>query len=479
MNERTNIVFIAIDALRAKNLGCYGYSKKVSPNIDNLAISGLLFEDAYTCINYTDPSFTTIFTGKYPLSHGIINHGPKLTDREVKRFYASEITLLPEILQKNGYTTLGVDWLFRWHKRGYDYYSGTRVQSTPHGFLKQQFRKFPVLRKVIKPELINKIREKVFKGSSKPCENAKNVTKQAMNLIKENKNRNLFLFLHYWDTHVPYSPPSQYIKRANKKEMEELRQLFVSSKFKENFNQFEERIKGLKETVLSYYDGEITFIDYELARLFEFLKKSNLMDNSLIILTSDHGESLVEHGIYMEHHGLYDQTLHVPLIILHPDLPKDKRIKGFVQHFDIMPTILDIVNLQHDVEFDGTSILPLINGEKIHSAIYAEESQWQRKRAIRTEEWKYIYALSEEGNICKRCGHPHGAKEELYNLMHDPKETKNVIKKESQIAAQLRNQVENWIKRFPYEELPTGDINKIYKGDIDKVEERLKGLGYI
>lgn len=123
MKTFPNILFIIIDALRVKNLSCYGYEKEVSPNIDDLATQGILFADVYSCINTTDPSLTTIFSGRYPLSHGILGHGARVTVEEINQFNSFGIQLLPEILKSHGYTTLAVDWLGRWHKRGYDYYS--------------------------------------------------------------------------------------------------------------------------------------------------------------------------------------------------------------------------------------------------------------------------------------------------------------------------------------------------------------------
>ena len=108
-----NAIIIVVDALRARNLSCYGYSMKTSPNIDELAKEGVLFEDAYCCINTTDPSLTTIFSGKHPSSHGILSHGVQITTEEVREFNKTGTILLPEILKSQGYTTIAIDWLGR------------------------------------------------------------------------------------------------------------------------------------------------------------------------------------------------------------------------------------------------------------------------------------------------------------------------------------------------------------------------------
>ncbi|MFX0141164.1 MAG: sulfatase-like hydrolase/transferase, partial [Candidatus Hodarchaeota archaeon] len=130
MNEDyPNIIFIIIDALRARNLSCYGYPILISPNIDMISKEGILFEDSYSCSNCTDASRTTIFSGMYPTSHGILGHGGLWRDKKIgevdtRKLYDSGILLLPEILRAKGYTTLAVDWLGRWHRRGFDHYSG-------------------------------------------------------------------------------------------------------------------------------------------------------------------------------------------------------------------------------------------------------------------------------------------------------------------------------------------------------------------
>ncbi|RLF47064.1 MAG: hypothetical protein DRN29_03515 [Thermoplasmata archaeon] len=483
MKTLPNILFIIIDALRVKNLSCYGYEKEVSPNIDDLATRGVLFADAYSCINTTDPSLTTIFSGRYPLSHGILGHGARVTVEEINRFNTFGIQLLPEILKSHGYTTLAVDWLGRWHKRGYDYYSGIQPRGNIYVFMRQMLSKCPKLYDLIRSQnLIQNIRGKLPQSRTKPYEDAKVVTDKAIILVNENKDKRFFLFIHYWDTHFPYIPPREYFE-AKDDEVLKLFYLFTSRKFRENFADFERRIMDRKEEIIARYDGEISFVDHELRRLIDFLEKQSILENTFIILTSDHGESLVEHGIYMAHHGLYDETVHVPLIFVHPELPKNKVVRGFVQHFDILPTILDILNIKMDIEFDGKSILPLIEGNPIHSQVYAEEAYIEWKRMIRTHKWKYIYAPSEEKAICRWCGHIHGGVEELYDLENDPAETQNIIEKEPDVASELRDELEKWVKRcqqkMPKVQPPDSKEAEMYDEDRKQIEARLKSLGYI
>ena len=123
MKHDPNILFILSDALRARNLQCYGYARNVSPNIDTLAKSGVLLSQAFSCATVTDPSLTTIFSGRYQRAHGIMKHGINRKE-DIEKFNEGGTRLLPEILKSRNYTTLAVDWLGRWHKRGYDCYTG-------------------------------------------------------------------------------------------------------------------------------------------------------------------------------------------------------------------------------------------------------------------------------------------------------------------------------------------------------------------
>ncbi len=485
-----NICFIVIDALRTKNMSCYGYSKCTTPNIDLLAREGVLFEEAYSCINFTDASLTTIFSGKYPTSHGVLMHGKRVSKNCISNLISSGITFLPEILKPQGYITLAVDWLDRWHKKGYDYYSGdSRAPMAP------------VIRKFFPKKLRGSLEKRVFhfgilhlpsflRKHGHLRMTAVDQTDQAIALIERNCKESFFLFVHYWDTHIPYCAPVEYVKRY----YEDLRDQSTHN----NLDQIDPesdsyvRIKRYLDAdsvdkITARYDGAIAYVDNEIGRLLEVLREYELMDSTLILITSDHGESLTEHGIFFDHHGLYDVSIHVPLVIKYSELQQGKRIGGFVQHFDLVPTILDILGLKaQNCHFDGKSAVPLINGEveKIHTAIYAEEAQVQRKRAIRTGDYKYVYALSENA-ICRACRCVHGDVEELYDLNEDPEENQNIVKKNPKVANRLKKQLSNWIEflehkkeeeRIKKERKPSESIYT--REEEEKVIERLKSLGY-
>lgn len=423
MRAKPNILIIVIDSLRARTLGCYGYPKAISPNIDSLAENGVLFSDCYSCTNATDPSLTTIFSGLYPTSHGIINHGFKVTREELKQFSESQTALLPEILKKFDYVTLAIDWLGRWHRRGYDFYSG----------LTKRNRLIDLILRFVK--LIAGLKSGQFNSASvkrlfdeapwgtRRIEGARYIGDKAINLIKRNCQRNFFLFVHFWDTHAYHFKGRTLDEKSQK------------------------------------YDEAIEMVDHEIGRIVNALVEHNLLDQTLIILTADHGQSLTEHGIHHKHLGLYDETIHVPLIFNFSGLPRAKTVHGFVQHFDLMPTILDILEINNigDIgSYDGESLCPLIEVkvEKVRHEIYAEDANFlgkkQREKAIRTSNYKYIFAEPEVWTINKHYSGVYNGNEELYNLQVDPGETINIVQNNPNIAYRLRNQYYNWIKQFEH-----------------------------
>jgi arylsulfatase len=449
---KPNIIFIIIDAVRARNVGAYGYDKPTTPNIDKIAQQGVLFRNAYSCINYTDSSLTSIFSGIYPLGHGILRHGGGLEDEEVKAFIQSGIKLLPEILRSEGYSTIALDWMGRWHRRGYDYYSGivdvklarpiNRVLKAiaPHKSLLSLRAGLILLRRRILSTTYT----------------AEFTTDRAIGRIKENRKKPFFLFIHYWDVHQGYTVPKGYSRPFRHMDYSEIprhtekvgRLYSISDKGLRSLGaKLLSRTKTVREQTAEY-DGAITYVDGEIGRLMEALKEHGIADQTLVIITSDHGESLTEHGIYFDHHGLYEVSIHVPLIMRYPEvLPGGKAIEGFVQHVDLVPTILDLVDIKRPAEdFDGESLLPLVRtGKELRSSVYAEEAYAERKMAIRTKRYQYIKALTEESAVCRLCNRIHGGVEELYDLESDPEQNHNLVEDKPETAKELKNLLSQWI----------------------------------
>jgi len=428
---KNNIIIIVIDALRARNLECYGYNKPTSPNLNNLAENGVLFENAFSTTNATDPSLISMFTGKYPMSSGIRNHGERMTETE-KRM-AMNLVTLPKILNRYGYVTLGVNWLGRWHKSGYHFYG---IDYPWH------YRLIKLISSFYHLKLLE----------------IKYTTETAINLLRKYYNKKFFLYIHFWGTHTPYSAPESYVNLFYRYHKGAEIDINIENIFKIPFNSKWRTYlyNWLKELpniayVLSQYDAAIAFIDSQIGKIYQTLCDLGILDDTNIIVTADHGESLIEHGIYFDHHGLYDESIHVPLIFSGPLFPKKKRVSSLVQHVDIVPTLLDLLKIPFKKSFfDGFSLLPILedNISEIRHFIISEETYTENKIAIRTKKWKYIFSPSKKSAICKYCNIIHGGIEELYNLDYDPEERYNLIEVYPLKAKELKEILSAWLEKM-------------------------------
>ena len=361
--------------------------------------------------------------------------------------------MLQKIIKEKGYTTVAIDWLGRWHKRGFDYYIGdcwsskTKIQ-----------RKIKVLdRRWWYHRVISKLPNFLVKAVQMLYHEIKGyeVTKYAIKYLKQFKNKKFFMLIHYWDTHTPYTHNPKWSRRYRKYYEEELEKTPVNlilEKIKnEDYKKYLKKlIKGSNyvEEIIRRYDEAVAFADKQVGEIIKFLEENRLFENTLIIITSDHGESLGEHDIYFSHHGLYDDVIRVPLIIAHSDLPQNIRIKGLIQHCDLVPTILNLLGIQLSLPLDGISSLPLIFDDKqIRNKVYVMGGyEWENgKIAVRTHEYKYIFTPPER-LICKLCGYKHGDVHELYNIKEDPLELKNIYKDKVDIAEESRTKMHQFLK---------------------------------
>jgi arylsulfatase A-like enzyme len=481
-----NVILIVIDALRARNLGCYGMQGEPSPYIDKVASEGTLFEKAFSCWNTTDQSLTSILTGKYPRSHGIMNHGDKVTEGERRLFLETGTKLLAQYMKQSGHKTLAVDWMSRWFKQGFDDYGYEldrkgldrlkyHLVTLPGLYRDYLLGHLPIL-KLYKPMRKSSPKD-LFKGMKDvlstfaftfnlaKLQDARFVTQIANDLIDQSRKNPFFLFLHYWDTHTPYYCPKNYLDKTS--------------------------IHDSKSLLLEKYRGSVKYVDFQLGKLFNHLKENQLWDDTLLIITSDHGDSLTEHDIYFDHHGLYDETTHVPLIMHYPEsIPVGKRIESFVQHVDLVPTLCDLFDINCNIdELDGNTLLPIINGDKTghRNEIFVEESYVQKKSAIRTDDYKYIYAVDNDG-WCNYCQKVHVGREELYDLKEDPAELKNIAPKQKELAETMRLEL---LAKVKFLDMKRQQLRQKYKSqngelsiepdsdDEELIKARFKKLGYM
>lgn len=405
-----NIVLVAIDTLSARHMGCYGYQRETTPFMDEYAKGGALFENCYCQAIPTQPSYTSMYTGQYVITHRIVSHGGT-------RDLSESAPFLPEIMGRHGYTTCAVDNLYRmkgWFARGYEFYITPRMRvQYPQG---------------------------------EPCEF---YNQRAIPWLKSLHQEKFFLFVHYWDPHTPYFPPPEYrplFYAGNPTDpknisLEGLWKHPFGESWKKWFDQLQPNITDA-EYITAMYDSEIRYADDGLKNLLATLEEVGVADDTLVVIFSDHGEIMHRHKIYFDHHGLYDEDIHVPLIIRLPG-KGGRRIPHLVQHIDIAPTILDAAGIEIPGEMEGSSLIPYLTGrrdEPIYPYLVTEECTRLMKWALRTKEYKYI--LSKGPDYRK---YP---PEELYDLRKDPGEENNIVADEPATATELKGILEGWVRKM-------------------------------
>jgi arylsulfatase A-like enzyme len=421
----TNVILIVIDTLRADHLGCYGYERDTSPQIDRLSETGILFQNAYCQMPSTGPSHASIFTSRYPRNHGLLKNGWDLSHT---------CLTLAEKLQENDYTTAAIVSSFALDKQfgyaqGFDYYDDNYTEEGS--------------------SLPDKNWEghKVAKGFDQLADVT---TQKAVNWIGQHNKEKFFLFVHYFDPHVPYTPPDTYVRDF----------------LKEGMNSIAKDIAN--------YDGEVRFVDAEVGKLLTSVKAEGLDSHTLIIITSDHGEGLHQHG--WKGHGvlLYDEATRIPLIMTLPGIIPEKLINdSLIESIDIAPTILDVLGLAKEKNFSGESLLPIMLEDKSPSdpTAFLERRHFKNpefrgfsvrgnKFAVRQKHWKYIWA-------------PEGGIAELYDLAKDPQELSNVVSEHPEVAAKLKEMIILW--KEAQESGQVGVVQTIDQQSLDK----LKALGYV
>jgi arylsulfatase A-like enzyme len=421
--EGCNIILISIDALRADHLGSYGYFRNTSPHIDEIASEGILFKNAFTTASWTLPSHMSLFTSLYP---------PELVKSDFHNGLDASETTLAEILKKNGYRTAA-------------FVGGLYLSSVFN--LNQGF-------------------ETWYESQENTLGTFQKISPEVFSWLEENKNHKVFLFIHAYDVHEPYSGAEMFYKNYSGV----LENLSLVRSNLESFRNTETGELSLSkediEYIIANYDADIVQVDKFIGEFVEKLKELGLYNRSVIIIISDHGEQLMEHGS-IGHVGLYDEVMRVPLIIKHPKLGfKNKTIENQVTLMDILPTILDMTNIKTHSEIRGMSLFPyILSSEKSDRFVYAfVYNPVSRKfgSVIRTGKWKFFDR--EENN----------KQEELYNLEEDPEEKNNLAKERLNIVKDLKENLMNLKNNMKFKYNFSED-NKIDENLMRKLRE----FGYV
>ena len=401
-----NVVLITIDTVRADHVGCYGYRQARTRNLDALAGEGVLFQTVVAAVPLTLPSHCAILTGTYPPVHGVRdNLGYTLGDAP---------PTLATLLKQRHYDTgafVGAEVLDarRGLNRGFDTYSSP--------FRRRMGRDNPL---VFNLQDLQRRAEEVVNDAL------------AWLSARSHPSNPFFMWIHLYDPHTPYDPPARF-----------------------------------RALLRDPYDGEIAYADEAIGNVLRYLKQHSLYNKTLIIATSDHGESFGEHGEYTHGYFVYDTTLLVPLIIKPPlsSTILHSLIKTPVKTIDIAPTILQFAGTAPPFSMQGTGLLSLMLGKRAAlpasraycETYYPAEFGWSAIRALRSGRFKYIDAPQPE----------------LYDLVADPGETHNLYNSKRAAALELKSQLSNLLAKITPQK--TAERASSSPADI----EMLASLGYV
>lgn len=453
MKSNKAVLLITIDALRADHLQLYNYHRNTTPNINKFSQKGTIFLNAFTNGPETPSSFSSIFTSVLPFFDGGYSPLPN-----------QKITL-PQLLSENGINTLCIHsnpnlGRFFNYDRGFNVfldgerYKRSQAELKDMTFLQQlsfyvkKILNFKDLFRTLMFRLkgFNKIKSwlrnkiplltDVLLPFTPIAYNAPYIANKLTSFLSE-INKPFFIWAHFMDVHAPYNPPTQNILNFSKDDISIGYRDFLTKKVY-TLSKDIQITRKMIEDLKTLYDGEINFVDEFLGNVFRLLN-DKIKNNCLVILTSDHGESFYEHGLFGHQGSVYEEALKIPIIVVEMgNKPVKKEIPDSVQLIDIAPTILDYFGITNPENFQGNSLLPLIDGEKTYTDLFIVSECYQKNRQIRRNhkegfillsikkgEWKYIYDEENE-------------KEYLFNLNQDPDEKVSLHKENNVIFEEFR-----------------------------------------
>ncbi len=429
-----SVLLISLDTTRSDHLSAYGYERDTSPRLEAFAAEGARFALAYATTSSTGPSHATMFTGQYPIAHRVITNSARLSDRR---------DTLTELLRSQGFATAAVVSAFVLDQRfglaqGFDFYDD--------GFTEEE----AVVGKVDSWE--------GFEIDQAFDRRADHTTDRAIRWLENERDpeRPFFLFVHYFDPHLPYKPPPPYARKYLPADM----------------------LPGTLGARLDEYDAELRYTDHQVGRLLDSLSATGLDPDTLVIIVGDHGEGLMEHGILSHALVLYEEAVRIPMLLRWPGkIPPGQVIEAPVSLVDVTPTILGLLGLAvPDDASQGIDLSPVLRSEKdgdVERPVFLQRRHYRRSRVgiinlipvngemfgIRHRDWKYIV------------GRGVGT-EELFDLKADPDEMQNVLKDHPDVAADLAGRLDAWRARY-------ASKDPVELLDSDANRAKLKALGYV
>lgn len=416
-----NVILIIVDTLRADHLSCYGYNRNSSPKIDEFSMNSVVFRNAISAAPWTTPSIASIFTSQYPAKLGFEDEPVILNDI---------FLTLAEIFRENSYKTKGI-------------ISHTLI-SSELGF-NQGFDKYD---------------EENAKGHGHIS--SPSIAQKAISFLEKNKNKKFFLFLHFFDPHFDFilHEKFNYYPDYNGP-------LFSGQSIKKLLAKAPSMSSDDVKYIKALYDSEISFTDEFIGNILDKVKEFDLYNDTIIIFTADHGEEFLERGDYWIGHEkkLYQEQIHVPLIIKLAGNNNKKTLNEYVGLIDLMPTIVDFVGLRipNEYKYEG-KVLDLSNVEELKSKIiFSETKRNASLQSVIWKGWKLIH--DPEMNL-----------KNLFNLEKDLAEFKNVIRENKILLKSFEEILQGWNN---YVKLEKSQVKAQKPKFTEEQKQQLRSLGYV
>ncbi|KXA92833.1 hypothetical protein AKJ65_06975 [candidate division MSBL1 archaeon SCGC-AAA259E19] len=409
MKKYNKVILVAVDTLSKDHLGCYGYKtpeENTSPFIDSLAEKNLKFENFYASDVPTPSSFTSFLTGTRGIHNGIVGF-----NNSIEEFSVDTPTLAERYFEEGFRTGMMSNLIY------------------PCPWLKSGFQD-------IYPPGMS------FQGGT-----AEEVTEESSNWLDNHAQEDFFLFTHYWDPHCPYRERSkeEYRKMFSREEYEnyapdmkyfkenEYLDLLYKEKHEENNDPYEPAEN------LRNYDSNIRYVDGCLENLFIKLKDLGIRDETLVLITSDHGEAFGEYGFW-DHYSSYRNISNIPLIIV-GDKINSKNVETYAQSVDLMPTLLELCGLDSPQGLDGKSMTPLLEGEdEFRGSVIVNSDATVIQRMYVKNDHALVHTPS-------RPVWDHIDEYELFDLSEDSRQIRNIADKEEEKAQKLRLELQDWLSK--------------------------------
>jgi arylsulfatase A-like enzyme len=457
-----NVLFVVLDTVRADHLSVYGYERRTTPWMENFAGEATVYTRASAVSNFTLPAHASMFTGLYPRSHGAICFPP---GRSYGLPLAARYQTMAEILSGRGYLTMGVVANVAYVNPEFGLDQGFEVFDARWPVQCLPDRGDHYLRRGMR-RLLNHYRS--TGQYDRRTRRAEKITDEALNLLEgaSRQRRPFFLFLNYMDAHEPYVPPAPYdtLFPGKNREITYERYLEIVD---EVFGRGEPMTEEERAHLVSQYDGGIAYLDSQMQRLVERLKELGRYGNTLIVITSDHGEAFGEHNFVGHLQSLEEHQLRIPLLIRRPRQPAGERVERLVSQVDLLPTILDAAGIAAPNHVQGRSLLqPEAEGRDVTFAESYIDGDIRRLRPDYPE--RELAVLS--GNL--RLISQSNGEIQVFDLAADPGENHNLYRPEEERARELLAQLDRWLESMPLQVEATAELDP-------KTLERLKALGYV